>query len=91
MLRAVFGRNNLIRPPGQRICSVRTLDSDVDDELLEATRKAFDDLSLEEGRLMECILLHRRGETFMRLIVHHLVADAASWSIILDDITICLQ
>ncbi len=67
--------------------------SDYDQIVEEQMQRVQDEFRLSEGSLCTCIYFHTgiAASDFCVLIAHHLVVDAVSWQIIIDDFTTALQ
>ncbi len=87
MLRAVYSNEPYVREPGTSVCTVEeiTFASEEDaEEYMDALRTS---MSLTDGKLTACSLIHVNGKQYLFLAIHYMVADAVSWNIILEDLT----
>ena len=90
MLRAIYDSEPRIRERGEYSFTLREITVKSDEELIDSTNKAFDDLSPEDGKLIVCLLFDYNGNRYVRLMIHHMVVDGVSWNTILSDFSECI-
>lgn len=59
---------------------------EIEYELIQQGNHLQAAFKLDEGPLFNLLLAHHRGQTYLLLIVHHLVIDGVSWRILLEDL-----
>ena len=87
-----------IRTPDQ-ICALKYVDlskipsAEIENVVLEETQAIQNEFDLSKGSLFKCIYFGNSTSTndFCVLIAHHLVIDAVSWQIIIDDFKNAIQ
>ncbi len=52
----------------------------------EQSQKMQESMNIEEGPLVKAILFYSQQETYVLLVIHHLVVDGVSWRILLEDL-----
>ena len=77
-----------ILPLNTRICEINEyeMNTDFDDSITEIIRKAKDSLDVFNN-LMDVSLLRYEDKCYLVFVIHHLIVDGVSWSILLDDLT----
>lgn len=86
MLRLICDPVLRIREPGQSVCAVRACRIGSAEDMARCTAEAFDDMSLSEGKIMECILFDSPDGSILRVIINHISVDGVSWNIIVGDL-----
>ncbi|MFK8059235.1 MAG: condensation domain-containing protein [Polaribacter sp.] len=87
-----------IKSPAQ-ICALKYLDiseiaqENLENEVLKRTQKIQNEFELSKGSLFKCIYFSNNSSKndFCLLVAHHLVVDAVSWQIIIDDFKNALE
>jgi non-ribosomal peptide synthase protein (TIGR01720 family) len=77
----------------EQICALEYVDLSIietaqhEQTVLEHTQRVQDQFDLSKGSLFKCIYFtnHTTSSDFCILLAHHLVVDAVSWQIIIDD------
>ena len=92
MLMAVYRRENgkviqEILPLNTRVCEIEenTIDDFVND-LGRIIFKSFNSLDIEK-ELIKINLVHYNDESYLIFVIHHLIIDGVSWSILIDDLS----
>ena len=94
MLRAKFSSGESgkiiqeIRPVNTRISKISEYDvqDNLDESLKDIYIKSSDSISIKDN-LIEIGLIHHSSESYLMLIIHHLITDAVSWNILISDLT----
>ena len=93
MLRARFkvkddGHVQEILPLNTRICEINEyeINGNFDEGITEIIRKAKDSLDVFNN-LMDVSLAYYDDKCYLVFVIHHLIVDGVSWSILLDDLT----
>ena len=76
-----------ILPVNSRVCEIKeyfveNLNSSIED-IISKSKKSLD----INGELIKFSLVHYGGECYVVIVIHHLIVDGVSWSILLDDLT----
>uniref|UniRef100_UPI00388DB6AC amino acid adenylation domain-containing protein n=1 Tax=Methanobrevibacter sp. TaxID=66852 RepID=UPI00388DB6AC len=77
-----------IRPVNTRVCEINEIysEKDVNETLMDIFMKAPDSLNVENS-LIQIYLIHHNNESYVMFIIHHLIIDGISWSILIDDLS----
>ena len=93
MLRAKFTLENgkhmqKIMPSNMQICQINEFEiaDDFDGNIGKIIRKSKDSLDVF-NKLIYVSLLRYDNKSYLIFVIHHLIVDGVSWSIILDDLT----
>ena len=93
MLRAIFhveneGYTQEILPLNTRICEIKEyeINGNFDEGISEIIKKAKSSLDVFNN-LMDVSMLRYNDECYLIFVIHHLIVDGVSWSIMLDDLT----
>ena len=93
MLRATYtydGNNILqeILPINTRVCEIKeySVNDNLNRTLADIIRKSNNTLNISD-ELIKINLLRYQGECYVICVIHHLIIDGVSWSILLDDLT----
>ena len=92
MLRAKYriDDNNIIQeiqPPDTCVCTVNEfyLTENLNENIEKIISESVSSLTLDN--LMDVSLIHTEDDTYVAFVIHHLIIDGVSWSILLDDLT----
>ncbi|MBQ2612572.1 MAG: amino acid adenylation domain-containing protein [Methanobrevibacter sp.] len=92
MLRARYRieKNNVIqeiRPLDTKVCEINefNLTENLKENIEKIMSKSIRSLTLDN--LIDISLINYGDESFVLLVIHHLIIDGVSWSILLDDLT----
>ena len=91
MLRAIFKVNDNeviqeIMPINSRVCQINEIK--IEDSLNDAIKQIIIDSKSKlniNSKLMDITLVNYNGEFYLIFVIHHLIVDGVSWSIILDE------
>ena len=93
MLRASFEMENgrivqRILPLNTRMCEISEFDlsGDLDENMEMIINDAIDSLDIFK-KLIDVSLIRHDGRSYIVLVIHHLIIDGVSWSVLLDDLT----
>lgn len=93
MLRATFTVKNgkwiqIVLPQNERICTINELEEegDLDEIILKVITNANSTLNISK-KLMDVSLLHHSGQCYLIFVIHHLIIDGVSWSILIEDLS----
>ena len=93
MMRASFKMENggpvqEILPLDSRICEIKEIEisGDFDEGIEKIIMDGNDSLDVFD-RLMDVSLIRHEGKSYLVFVVHHLIIDGISWSVLLDDLT----
>ncbi len=93
MLRVKFSSENgnpmqEVRPLNTRICEVNEfeINDDLADGISEIIINAKNSLDIY-NKLIDVSLVYHDNKSYLVFVIHHLIVDGVSWSIILDDLT----
>ncbi|WP_461463266.1 D-alanine--poly(phosphoribitol) ligase subunit DltA, partial [Methanobrevibacter sp.] len=93
MLRAVyrFDGDNVIQevlPLNSHICDIKeyNIEDNFDENIKNIFVKSTESINVE-NKLMDVNLVRYNDESYLMLIIHHLIVDGVSWNILLSDLT----
>ena len=93
MLRATYkydGENIIqeIQPENTSVCEIKeySSDDDLNRTLAGIIQKSNRTLNISD-ELIKISILHHEGECYLIFVIHHLIIDGVSWSVLLDDLT----
>ena len=95
MLRATYKRDgdNVVQeilPLNSSVCEIKEYDVDNLNEALDnIIKESKDSLDIADG-LIKIGIVHYADECYVTFVIHHLIVDGVSWSILLDDLTYIL-
>ncbi len=77
-----------IRPVNTRVCEINEIysENDINETLMDIFMDAPNSLNVENN-LMQIYLIHHNNESYVMFIIHHLIIDGVSWSILIDDLS----
>ena len=75
-----------ILPLNTRICEINEYDVSDYDEIKDIFIKSYGSLDISE-KLIDINLIRQDNNCYLIFIVHHLIIDGVSWSVLLDDLT----
>jgi amino acid adenylation domain-containing protein/non-ribosomal peptide synthase protein (TIGR01720 family) len=77
-------------PLSLNMVDLRNVDNP-DYEYTKHAEKTQTSIDLEKGPLLKAVLFKLKGEDRLLLVIHHLVIDAISWQILVDDLISCYE
>ena len=86
ILRSRFDGHLRIGRAGQSVCHVGNMIINRDEDIADEVRKILSDLDILEGRMISCCVVECHDYDLLCISIHHLVVDAVSWNIILQDL-----
>ena len=94
MLRAIYrfdennNPNQEILPLNAHICTVNEFDvtEDFEDNLSNIIENSINLIDIT-NKIMDVNLIHYNGESYLIIILHHLIVDGVSWNILINDLT----
>ena len=77
-----------ILPLNTRICKINEygINGDIDESIAEIILKAKESLDVFNN-LIDASLVRHENKCYLVFVIHHLIVDGVSWSILLDDLT----
>jgi amino acid adenylation domain-containing protein len=77
-----------ILPLNTQVCEINEyeINGDFDEDIAEIIRKAKDSLDVFNN-LVDVSLVRYEDKCYLVFVIHHLIVDGVSWSILLDDLT----
>ena len=79
-----------ILPLNTRICEIEEFIIDDLSEMTNIIGKFRDSLDIY-GNLIKISLIYCKDECYVAFVIHHLIIDGVSWSILIDDLTYILN
>ncbi|WP_296887644.1 non-ribosomal peptide synthetase [uncultured Methanobrevibacter sp.] len=77
-----------IMPINTRTCKIKeyTIDNDFKNTIKDIIIGLNDSLDIN-GELIKINLIHHDGDSYLVFVIHHLIIDGVSWSILINDLT----
>ncbi|MCR5027402.1 MAG: AMP-binding protein, partial [Methanobrevibacter sp.] len=75
-----------ILPLNTRVCEINEFDIDDLDEIAKIRQDAINSIDISSN-LMDVSIIRHEDKSYLLIVIHHLIVDGVSWSIILDDLT----
>ena len=76
-----------ILPLNTCVCKIKEyFTDDLDNTVAELIKESKKSLNIS-GDLIKISLIHHRDDCYLVFVIHHLIVDGVSWSILLDDLT----
>jgi acyl carrier protein len=77
-----------ILPLNSRVCEINEFNSDdnLEETFIKILRDANSSMDISK-KLIDVSLLHHGHECYVIFVIHHLIIDGVSWSILLEDLT----
>ena len=93
MLRAVYrvDGNNVVQevlPLNTKVCitNEHIVEDNLDENMMRVFVKSTESINIE-SKLMDVNLIRYDDESYLMLVIHHLIVDGVSWNILLSDLT----
>ena len=93
MLRAVYrvDGDNVVQevlPINSHICDINehNIEDNFDENMRNIFVKSTESINIE-NKLIDVNLIHYNDESYLMLVIHHLIVDGVSWNILLSDLT----